>query len=129
MKSEINVLVFRTISTIHQQLLRNKQKLFFDNASDDQSFQILGFDVLIDIDMKPWLLEVNQSPSFATDSPFDQQLKFNLVKDTFQLMGVQNNLRHSKPMPTQRLFKPSLRKQLNDAQVLEIVQQRDFYIS
>jgi tubulin polyglutamylase TTLL6/13 len=42
---------------------------------NDRTFQIcyeiLGFDVLIDEEAKPWLLEVNQAPSFNTDSEVD----------------------------------------------------------
>jgi D-alanine-D-alanine ligase-like ATP-grasp enzyme len=39
------------------------------------AFQVLGFDVLIDSDYKPWLIEVNCSPSFATDSVLDLTVK------------------------------------------------------
>ena len=66
-----------------------KQQLIFPrNFSDDICFQILGFDIIIDSNLKPWLLEVNQSPSFSTDTPFDQTLKKNLIKDTIQLMNI-----------------------------------------
>jgi len=34
-------------------------------------FQILGFDIYLDTACKCWLIEVNQSPSFMTDSPLD----------------------------------------------------------
>jgi tubulin polyglutamylase TTLL5 len=34
-------------------------------------FQVFGFDVLIDNDMKVWLIEVNLSPSLSCDSPLD----------------------------------------------------------
>ena len=34
-------------------------------------FEILGMDVMIDNKLKPWLLEVNHTPSFCTDTPFD----------------------------------------------------------
>ncbi len=50
-------------------------------------FEILGFDILVDSDLKPWLLEVNLSPSLATDSPLDHTIKSNLLADSFNLMG------------------------------------------
>ena len=51
-------------------------------------FEILGFDVLIDQNFKPWLLEINLSPSLACDSPLDMQIKGKLIQDTFNLIGV-----------------------------------------
>jgi tubulin polyglutamylase TTLL5 len=51
-------------------------------------FEILGFDILIDSDLKPWLLEVNLSSSLACDSPLDFAIKSNLINDCFNLIGV-----------------------------------------
>ena len=51
-------------------------------------FEILGFDIILDKDCKPYLLEVNHAPSFATDSPLDYEVKYNLIADTFQLLGL-----------------------------------------
>jgi len=48
----------------------------------------MGFDILVDSDLKPWLLEVNLSSSMACDSPLDMAIKSNLVVDTFNLIGV-----------------------------------------
>lgn len=38
--------------------------------------------------MKPWLVEVNLSPSLACDSPLDMTIKGNLVTDTFNMINV-----------------------------------------
>jgi hypothetical protein len=51
-------------------------------------FEIMGFDILIDSDLKPWLLEVNLSPSLACDSPLDMSIKSNCVCDAFNICGI-----------------------------------------
>lgn len=51
-------------------------------------FDLYGFDILIDEKMRPWLLEVNLSPSLATDSPLDYSIKSNLLTDTLNLVGI-----------------------------------------
>jgi tubulin polyglutamylase TTLL6/13 len=50
-------------------------------------FEILGMDIMIDHKFKPWLLEVNHSPSFSTDTPFDHDLKFNLIRDAIVILN------------------------------------------
>lgn len=51
-------------------------------------FELFGYDIMIDSDLKPWLIEVNLSPSLACDSQLDHQIKATLVADTFNLLGV-----------------------------------------
>jgi tubulin polyglutamylase TTLL6/13 len=53
-----------------------------DDYENSMIFEVLGFDVILDKNCKPYLLEVNHSPSFATESPLDKQLKGQLVKET-----------------------------------------------
>jgi len=49
---------------------------------------VFGYDVLIDSNLKPWLMEINLSPSLACDSPLDLEIKSNLIADTFNLIGL-----------------------------------------
>jgi D-alanine-D-alanine ligase-like ATP-grasp enzyme len=51
-------------------------------------FQVLGIDIFLDRKAKPWLIEVNQSPSFATDSPLDQTIKLGVLSDAFRILNL-----------------------------------------
>jgi tubulin polyglutamylase TTLL5 len=51
------------------------------------SFELLGFDVIIDDHQKPWLLEANSSPSLSISTPLDKIIKETLVHDTIALVN------------------------------------------
>ena len=51
-------------------------------------FEVFGFDILLDSDLKPWLIEVNLSPSLSPDSPLDMTIKTNLITDTFNMCAI-----------------------------------------
>lgn len=51
-------------------------------------FELLGFDIIIDKNLRPYLLEVNHAPSFNTDTPLDYLVKKGLLYDTLNLLGV-----------------------------------------
>ena len=48
-------------------------------------FELLGFDLLVDENLKPWLVEVNHSPSLACDTALDADLKRSLLSDTMRM--------------------------------------------
>lgn len=56
-----------------------------------QCFQILGFDIMLDKKLKPWLLEVNESASFNDDTEVDKLVKHGLIEDTFRLLDIRKN--------------------------------------
>ena len=49
---------------------------------------MLGIDVFLDTKAKPWLIEVNQSPSFMTDSPLDHKVKKGVLVDSFRMLNL-----------------------------------------
>uniref|UniRef100_A0A8C6CVY4 Tubulin tyrosine ligase like 2 n=1 Tax=Moschus moschiferus TaxID=68415 RepID=A0A8C6CVY4_MOSMO len=51
-------------------------------------FELFGFGVLIDENLKPWLLEVNYSPGLSLDCSADVSVKRRLIHDTIELLHL-----------------------------------------
>ena len=80
-------------------------------------YELLGFDLLIDSNLKVWLLEVNLTPSMACESPLDLKIKVSfwfllvnaskssLTIDILNMLHVQaydpNEVRPPKPLKRQ----------------------------
>ena len=47
---------------------------------------------MLDDDLKPWLLEVNASPSLTASSPQDYDLKYRLLDDMLNVIDMENRL-------------------------------------
>jgi tubulin polyglutamylase TTLL5 len=89
-----HVLIFKKIEDIiiktlisGENVINNATEMFVPFALSS-CFELLGFDILIDSHLEPWLLEVNLSPSLNCDSPLDQKIKSNLIADLFNLAGM-----------------------------------------
>lgn len=48
-------------------------------------FEVLGVDVMLDVKLKPYLIEVNHLPSFTCDSPLDEDIKYRVVNQVLDL--------------------------------------------
>ena len=55
-------------------------------ASRNCGYELFGFDVLLDADLKPWLIEVNISPSLHSSSPLDLEVKSPLATEVFNIV-------------------------------------------
>jgi len=50
-------------------------------------YELFGFDIIFDSQLKPWLLEVNISPSLHSSSPLDLAVKGPLVQEVLNIVG------------------------------------------
>lgn len=57
--------------------------------NDKRCFELYGFDILIDANLRPWLLEVNGSPSMTANTPIDKQLKVGILDDVFTILDME----------------------------------------
>ncbi|XP_076013123.1 tubulin monoglutamylase TTLL4 isoform X2 [Genypterus blacodes] len=58
------------------------------NVSSNYScHELLGFDIILDEKLKPWLLEVNVSPSLNSSTGLDVSVKGQMVRDLLNLAG------------------------------------------
>ncbi|XP_054069863.1 tubulin polyglutamylase TTLL13 isoform X4 [Rissa tridactyla] len=85
---DIEDIIIKTLISAHPVVKHNYQSCFPNHTTGCACFEILGFDILLDRKLKPWLLEVNHSPSFTTDSHLDCEVKDALLCDTIKLINV-----------------------------------------
>lgn len=113
-------MVIKTLLCVNPEVVHSYQACRPGVTADNDTcsfFEILGFDILLDRCLRPWLLEVkhrvtlyditchhvtshhyvlttssmqvNRSPSFNTDSQLDLDIKSGVIHDALRLVNVQ----------------------------------------
>ncbi|CDW91503.1 probable tubulin polyglutamylase ttll1 [Stylonychia lemnae] len=72
---EINNIIYISLKSVQSVIINDKH-----------CFECYGYDILIDANLKPWLVEVNASPSLTTTTEVDRILKMNLLNDVFNIV-------------------------------------------
>lgn len=93
LKNQIDNIICLTIGSVQPFLAHNYHTAISANDGKSRCFEILGFDILIDKHLNPWLLEVNCMPSLSTDSQFDKELKHSVVKGALKIVSLQPNFK------------------------------------
>lgn len=57
-----------------------------DTLKNNKCFQLFGLDFIMDINLKPYLLEFNKGPAMSIKSPKDKLLKKKLLSSMFKLL-------------------------------------------
>lgn len=60
--------------------------------SDKHCFELYGYDVIIDQDLKPWLLEVNASPSLTANTREDYLMKTEMLHGMLDVVDMEGLL-------------------------------------
>lgn len=55
-------------------------------ANDRHCFECYGYDIIIDNNLKPWLIEVNASPSLTSTTVNDRILKYKLIDNMLSVV-------------------------------------------
>jgi tubulin polyglutamylase TTLL6/13 len=88
LQADIEKIVVLTVLSVHAFLRHNYRASFRSSDGRSRCFEILGFDILVDNDLKPWVLEVNHSPSFHCDSEFDLELKEKVITQALRIVDI-----------------------------------------
>eukprot|EP00752_Nemacystus_decipiens_P018709 g16773.t1 len=84
---DIQALVVRTVRAVDRLVIH-----------DAQSFELFGYDVLVDETLRPWLLEVNASPSLGASNREDLRLKKQMVGDALDIVDVEGRVPPGSPV-------------------------------
>ncbi|POM66434.1 Tubulin-tyrosine ligase family [Phytophthora palmivora] len=70
--------LLRDIHSVMLHALRAVQNVIIN---DPHCFECYGYDIIVDDNLKPWLVEVNASPSLSTTTKEDRSMKSRLLRD------------------------------------------------
>ena len=76
MRSDIDAVLVKTLMVANDAI-----------PNQINSFELYGFDIMLDDKLKPWLIEVNASPSLACDFQVEIDVNHKLMQDTMRLVN------------------------------------------
>lgn len=84
---EVDDVIIKTLISAYAVLKHNYRTCFPNHMLGSGCFEILGFDIVLDKKLHPFVLEVNHSPSFTTDAAIDREIKDVLLYDTLNIVN------------------------------------------
>jgi len=87
-QNDIDELIRLTIAAVQPFLSCQYRVGISANDGKSRCFEILGFDVLLDKNAKPWLLEVNCKPAMGAESELDREIKTSVIHGALTILQL-----------------------------------------
>lgn len=78
--------LFQQVDDIFIKCLQSVQRIIIN---DKHCFELYGFDIMFDCNLKPWIIEVNASPSLTASNRTDHELKVGLLEDMLHIVDME----------------------------------------
>uniref|UniRef100_A0A8D8R7R3 Tubulin polyglutamylase TTLL13P n=1 Tax=Cacopsylla melanoneura TaxID=428564 RepID=A0A8D8R7R3_9HEMI len=116
--ARIDDVIVKTVLASNDKLKEKYRATFSKHNDTTACFQLLGFDILLDENLNPIVLEVNSSPSFKTDTELDTEVKERVLTDTFILCNLNRSIKQKVKLEEKveienRLLKRTVPKKLS----------------
>ena len=83
--SEVGDIFIKMMLTVRAKLINSieKTKLQCSNF-----YHLIGFDIILDENLKPYLLETNRRCGFRSDNDAEKYFTYNIIADTLNIIGI-----------------------------------------
>ena len=83
--SEIGDIFIKAILSVREKLIKfiEKNNFYYSNF-----YHLIGFDIIIDENLKPYLLELNNICGLRNDNDAEKYFTHNLIVDTLNILGI-----------------------------------------
>lgn len=80
----IDNVIILTVLSAYGYLMRKEREMCPNNGFS-RCFQIIGCDILLDKNLRPYILEINHRPSMKTNTENSRNLKIQMLKDALKI--------------------------------------------
>ncbi|KAL7033871.1 hypothetical protein ACKWTF_007758 [Chironomus riparius] len=113
--ANIDDVIIKTVLSALPMLKHNYNACFPSHDMVQACFELLGMDIMIDSKMRPFILEVNHSPSFHTNEQVDKEVKETLIRDTFVILNLTQDIRKKVLEEDRKRIRDRLLQRIKDA--------------
>ena len=88
----VSDVITKTIIAVEPRMHSSSEKAGTLHSYPRRNFGLYGADIMFDALGNPYLIEINSSPATGTATELDVEIKFELLHDVMNLVGVEVNL-------------------------------------
>lgn len=83
---DIKALVAKSVLVVEKSLTRSVTSKIRMRST---AFELLGYDLLLDRNYKPWLLEINHTPSLSPHTDLENEIKLDMIRELMHVVDIQ----------------------------------------